>query len=95
MAATTTLVHLLRPGDEIIAVDDIYGGTNRYFNRVAAPFSNLVITLSPLNDIEAFKNQISEKTKVNKFFHNFFLFYLIFFSNQKDGLVRNSNKSNT
>jgi len=64
MAATTTLVHLLRPGDEIIGVDDIYGGTNRYFNRVAAPFSNLIITLSPLNDIDAFKNQISEKTKM-------------------------------
>ena len=74
-------MHLLRPGDEIIAVDDIYGGTNRYFNRVAAPFSNLTITLSPLEDIAAFKNQISEKTKVLEEFYFLFnpFFKFIFF----------------
>ena len=73
-------MHLLRPGDEIIAVDDIYGGTNRYFNRVAAPFSNLTITLSPLEDIAAFKNQISEKTKVlEEFYFLFNTFLNLFF----------------
>ena len=33
-AATAAVVHLLRPGDHIISVNDIYGGTYRYFTSV-------------------------------------------------------------
>ncbi|MDR1335877.1 MAG: PLP-dependent aspartate aminotransferase family protein [Tannerella sp.] len=37
-AETTLLLSLLRPGDHIIAFDDLYGGTKRLFNQV---FGNL------------------------------------------------------
>ena len=37
MAATTALVHLLKPGDHVVCIDDVYGGTQRYFRRIAAP----------------------------------------------------------
>jgi len=36
LAATTTITHLLKSGDHIVAMDDLYGGTNRYFRKVAA-----------------------------------------------------------
>lgn len=35
-AATTTLLHLLQPGDHVVASDDLYGGTFRLFDKVFA-----------------------------------------------------------
>jgi cystathionine gamma-lyase len=37
MAATTSLLHLLSSGDHVISIDDVYGGTQRYFRKVAHP----------------------------------------------------------
>ncbi|XP_038650323.1 cystathionine gamma-lyase-like [Scyliorhinus canicula] len=36
LATTMTIVHLLKAGDNIICMNDVYGGTNRYFSRVAS-----------------------------------------------------------
>uniref|UniRef100_A0A0P4X030 cystathionine gamma-lyase n=1 Tax=Scylla olivacea TaxID=85551 RepID=A0A0P4X030_SCYOL len=36
LAATTTITHLLSAGDHIVSMDDLYGGTNRYFRTVAS-----------------------------------------------------------
>jgi len=36
-AATTTLMAMFKPGDHVITVDDVYGGTNRFFKRVSTP----------------------------------------------------------
>ncbi len=36
-AATAALVELVRPGEEVVAVDDVYGGTYRYLTAVAGP----------------------------------------------------------
>jgi cystathionine gamma-lyase len=36
-AATSAVVHLLTPGDRILCVDDVYGGTQRYFRRIVNP----------------------------------------------------------
>merc|ERR1719346_157081 len=36
LAATSTITQLLKAGDHLVAMDDLYGGTNRYFRRVAA-----------------------------------------------------------
>jgi cystathionine gamma-lyase len=37
MAATTTVFHLLSPGDRVVCVNDVYGGTYRVFTKVYAP----------------------------------------------------------
>ena len=37
MAAITTVMHLLSPGERVVSVDDVYGGTYRLFERVYAP----------------------------------------------------------
>src|SRR6266481_9770213 len=34
MAAIATVLELLQPGDHIIAMDDLYGGTHRIFSKV-------------------------------------------------------------
>merc|ERR1712126_575211 len=36
LAACTALTHLLSAGDHIVSMDDVYGGTNRYFRKVAS-----------------------------------------------------------
>jgi cystathionine gamma-synthase len=37
MGATTTVFHLLAPGDRVVSVDDVYGGTHRLFTKVYEP----------------------------------------------------------
>jgi cystathionine gamma-synthase len=37
MGATTTIMHLVSPGDRVVAVNDVYGGTYRLFSKVYAP----------------------------------------------------------
>jgi cystathionine beta-lyase/cystathionine gamma-synthase len=38
MAATDTILRLLEPGDEVLAVDDLYGGTYRILKQVYEPY---------------------------------------------------------
>jgi cystathionine gamma-synthase/cystathionine gamma-lyase len=37
LGATTTLLHLLRPGDHVVCGDDVYGGTFRIMDKVFKP----------------------------------------------------------
>jgi cystathionine beta-lyase/cystathionine gamma-synthase len=37
MGAITTVLHLLSPGDRVVSVDDVYGGTYRIFTKVYEP----------------------------------------------------------
>jgi cystathionine gamma-lyase len=38
-AATTTLMHTLRPGDHVVSSDDVYGGTWRIFESIFRPMN--------------------------------------------------------
>jgi cystathionine beta-lyase/cystathionine gamma-synthase len=37
IGATTTLMHLVNPGERVVAVNDVYGGVHRMFSQVYAP----------------------------------------------------------
>jgi cystathionine gamma-lyase len=37
IAATVTILHTLAAGDHVVCTADLYGGSQRFFNRVAAP----------------------------------------------------------
>src|SRR5205085_3851339 len=37
MAAVTTIMHLVSPGDRIVSVNDVYGGVYRLFSQVYDP----------------------------------------------------------
>ncbi|OXB66604.1 hypothetical protein ASZ78_013863 [Callipepla squamata] len=50
LAATVNVTHLLKAGDTIICMDDVYGGTNRYFRKIAMEMGlNLVWIETPTN----------------------------------------------
>ena len=63
VAATDAVIKLLKPGDEVIAGSDMYGGTYRLFSKVFAKFGIHFhyIDLSDLNSIE---NHINQQTKL-------------------------------
>jgi len=63
MAATDAVLHLLAPGDHVLAGDDLYGGTYRIFERVYAQFG-LHFTYAPAADPEAFLRHLTPKTRL-------------------------------
>ncbi|HWV72334.1 MAG TPA: cystathionine gamma-synthase [Pseudosphingobacterium sp.] len=63
MAATDTVLRLLRPGDEVITGNDLYGGSYRIFTKV---FENYGIKFHfiDLSDSTNIKQYLSDKTKL-------------------------------
>ncbi len=64
MAAVDTLMHLLEPGDHVVAMHDLYGGTWRLFERVRRRSSGLEFTFADLGDPEAAAAAITDRTKM-------------------------------
>jgi cystathionine gamma-lyase len=54
---------LLQNGDHVVSMDDVYGGTQRYFNRVATP-QGLKFTFADLTIAGELEKAITDKTKV-------------------------------
>ena len=63
LAAIDAVLKLLRSGDEIVAVDDIYGGAFRLFTHVYEKFGISVQYVDSTNAENVF-NAVSEKTKL-------------------------------
>ncbi|MEY2693341.1 MAG: hypothetical protein RIT03_1732 [Bacteroidota bacterium] len=63
LAATDCVLRSFKAGDEIIAMDDLYGGTYRLFTRIYKN-SGLVFHFVDMNDLEAFQSLINENTKM-------------------------------
>jgi len=63
MAATDTVLRLLRPGDEVITGNDLYGGSYRIFTKV---FENYGIKFHfiDLSDPTNIRQYLSDKTKL-------------------------------
>jgi cystathionine beta-lyase/cystathionine gamma-synthase len=63
VAATDAVIKLLSPGDEVIAANDMYGGTYRLFTKVFAKFGIkfIYIDTSKVSNVEA---AISNHTKL-------------------------------
>jgi cystathionine gamma-lyase/cystathionine beta-lyase len=63
MGAADAIMKLLRPGDEVIATDDLYGGSYRMFNKVFANFG-IVFKYVDFANAADIKKHVSEKTKM-------------------------------
>lgn len=62
-AATTTILHLFKQGDHIIAGDDMYGGTFRLFDKVLR-HNGLQFSFVDLTRPENFENALTPSTKM-------------------------------
>ena len=64
MAATSTVIELLDAGSHVVAMDDIYGGSFRLFERVRRRTAGLDFSFVDLTDPAAFEAAITPKTKM-------------------------------
>ncbi|WP_244240822.1 cystathionine gamma-synthase [Luteimonas yindakuii] len=64
MAATSTMLELLDSGDHVIAMDDLYGGSYRLFERVRRRSAGLDFSFVDLADRAAFDAAITPKTRM-------------------------------
>src|SRR5690554_1069694 len=63
LAATDAVMKLLHPGDEIIAMDDLYGGSYRMFTRIYEKYG-LKFHFVDLSDPENIHAKLNDKTKL-------------------------------
>lgn len=64
MGAESTLLELLPAGSHVIAVDDLYGGTYRLFERVRRHSANLDFSYVDFSDAAALQNALRPNTKM-------------------------------
>jgi cystathionine gamma-lyase len=64
MAATSTLLELLDTGSHIVAMDDLYGGTFRLFERVRKRSAGLEFTFANLAESKALEAAVRPNTKL-------------------------------
>jgi len=63
MGATDAVIKLLRPGDEVVTGNDLYGGSYRMFTKVFEPFG-IKFHFIDLTDAENINNYINANTKL-------------------------------
>ncbi len=63
LAAIDCVLKLLNPGDEVIAVDDLYGGSYRMFTRLFEKYQ-LKFTFIGFDNVEELENVITDRTKL-------------------------------
>ena len=64
MAATATILELVDSGEHVIAMDDLYGGTFRLFDKVRKRSAGIDFDFVDLSDLEALKAAIKPTTKM-------------------------------
>ena len=63
LAATDSILHLLKPGDHVISSDDVYGGTYRIFDKVFKPMG-IDFSFIDLTDLSAVEKAFKPNTKL-------------------------------
>jgi cystathionine gamma-lyase len=63
MAAIDCVLRLLKPGDEVISTDDLYGGSYRIMTKVYEPLG-IKFTFVPMGDLRAVQEKVSAQTKL-------------------------------
>ncbi|WP_243039091.1 trans-sulfuration enzyme family protein [Dyella sedimenti] len=64
LAAAATVLDLLDTGSHVIAMDDLYGGTYRLFEKVRRRSAGLDFSFVDLNDIGALKGALKSNTRM-------------------------------
>ena len=64
MAATGTILELIDSGSHVIALDDIYGGTTRLFEKVRKRSAGLDFSFIDMADLDALQDTIVDNTRM-------------------------------
>jgi cystathionine gamma-synthase len=64
LAATTTLMHLVNPGERVVCVNDVYGGVYRMFSQVYEP-KGYEFTYLPATEVStSLADHLDERTRI-------------------------------
>ncbi|MHB1921156.1 MAG: cystathionine gamma-synthase [Chitinophagaceae bacterium] len=63
MAATDAILKLLQPGDEVIATNDLYGGTYRIFTKIFSRYG-IKFHFVPLREASSLEQWVTPQTKM-------------------------------
>ena len=63
LAAVDAIVRLLKPGDELVSTNDLYGGTYRLFTKLFAHYG-IVFKFVDMTDIAQLEEALTAKTKL-------------------------------
>ncbi|MBK87027.1 MAG: cystathionine gamma-synthase [Flavobacteriaceae bacterium] len=63
LAAIDAVIKLLKPGDEVISTNDLYGGTYRLFTKVFENF-NIKFHFVKMEDVNLIESHINDRTKL-------------------------------
>jgi len=63
LAATAAVLSLLKPGDNVVAMDDLYGGTYRLFEKIYSPLGISFTYADGTNFVE-FEKAVKPETKL-------------------------------
>lgn len=63
LAATDCIMKMLKPGDEVISTNDLYGGSYRLFTKIYADFG-IKFHFVPMGDASAVSEKINANTKL-------------------------------
>jgi len=63
LAAIDAIIKLLKPGDEVISTNDLYGGTYRIFNSIFEPYG-IKFHFVGMDDTKEIESLVNENTKM-------------------------------
>lgn len=63
LGATTAITSLLKNGDHLVASDDLYGGTNRYFQKCLVNHG-VTFTFVDMTNVQNVADALQSNTKV-------------------------------
>jgi cystathionine gamma-synthase len=64
LGATTTIMHLVNPGDRVVCVNDVYGGVYRMFSQVYEPKGYRFTYLSAQEIDSGLEQHLDEETRI-------------------------------
>src|SRR3990167_4645010 len=64
MAAISTTLEILQPGDHVIVCDDVYGGTYRLFDKVRSRSAGLKVSFVDLTNTDNIEKNIRPETRL-------------------------------
>lgn len=64
IGAIITMISLLKQGDHLLCIDDVYGGTQRYMNKVWNPQSKIDFDMIDMSDLDKVRAHFKPNTKL-------------------------------
>jgi len=64
MASISTVIQMLKHGDHVIAMDNLYGGTTSYFKEIATESNGIDFTFIDMSKLENLEKSIKSNTRL-------------------------------